>query len=105
MQYMPPGRPSLRIGQHGKITRKQLDKGMWIARCRYRDTDGVTRLVERKSPGPDQHGKKAEDALLGALTKRRPPGVSGDISLEHLYCREVTQRGGCRDAGRGLQRT
>lgn len=73
------GRPPLRIGQHGKITRIEVSKGVWIARCRYRDTDGVTRIVERKSPVTDQHGKKAEDALLESLIQRQAPG-DGDIT-------------------------
>jgi hypothetical protein len=29
-----PGRPPLRIGQHGKITRKYLGAGVWLARTR-----------------------------------------------------------------------
>ena len=74
------GRPPLRIGQHGKITRVQIESGVWIARCRYRDTDGVTRIVERKSPTTDQHGKKAEDALLEALANRQAPG-DGAITI------------------------
>ena len=37
------GRPPLRIGQHGKISRKYLGDGVWEAQCRVRDTDGVTR--------------------------------------------------------------
>jgi hypothetical protein len=73
------GRPPLRIGQHGKITRTQLEQGMWVAKCRYRDTDGVTRVVERKSPTTDQHGKKAEDALIAALETRQAPG-GGEIN-------------------------
>lgn len=77
------GRPPLRIGQHGKISRIAVEKGVWVARCRYRDADGVTRIVERRSPTPnDQHGKAAEDALVKALETRRPPGTSGDISLD-----------------------
>lgn len=78
------GRPPLDIGHHGKIKRRPIEKGLWVARTRYRDTDGVTRIVERRSPiaGADQHGKAAEDALLKALQSRRPPGVSGDISLD-----------------------
>lgn len=73
------GRPPLRIGQHGTIKRIEISKGVWVARCRYRDTDGVTRIVERRSPGVDQHGKKAEDALLASLETRRPPG-GGEIN-------------------------
>lgn len=85
------GRPPLRIGQHGKITRVEIDKGVWVARCRYRDADGVTRLVERRSPGVDQHGKKAEDALVESLKSRRPPGVSGDVSLDTTLSELVEQ--------------
>jgi hypothetical protein len=70
---MPPGRPPLRIGAHGKITRKYLGGGVWSARCRYRDSDGVTRRVQRIGPPDehDQHGKLAEDALIEALAQRR----------------------------------
>ena len=31
------GRPALRIGQRGKITRTYLGGGVWEARCRYRE--------------------------------------------------------------------
>lgn len=68
----------MRIGQHGNISRVQIEQGVWVAKCRYRDTDGVTRLVERRSPVFDQHGKKAEDALMDSLASRKAPGV-GDI--------------------------
>lgn len=73
------GRPPLRIGQHGKIKRIEAEPGVWIARCRYRDTDGVTRVVERKSPKPDQYGKLAEDELIAALTTR-PHASDGEIT-------------------------
>jgi pimeloyl-ACP methyl ester carboxylesterase len=43
------GRPPLRIGTHGKISRINQGRGKWLARCRYRDTDGVTRIVEKLS--------------------------------------------------------
>jgi integrase len=78
------GRPPLRIGAHGKITRKSLGGGVWLARCRFRDTDGVTRIVERRSPDgeDDKHGKAAEDALVEALKHRRAPGESGEITLD-----------------------
>lgn len=78
------GRPPLRIGQHGKVSRKNLGGGVWLARTRFRDADGVTRIVERRSPvgQVDQHGKLAEDALIASLKDRRPPGVSGEISLD-----------------------
>jgi integrase len=78
------GRPPLRIGQHGKITRKPLGGGVWLARCRFRDSDGVTRIVERRSPADeyDQRGKLAEDLLIAALQVRRPPGAVGEITLD-----------------------
>jgi integrase len=74
------GRPPLRIGQHGKISRKYLGGGVWVARCKYRDTDGVTRQVEKRGAADeyDKHGKLAEDALIEALRERRPP-VGSDV--------------------------
>lgn len=79
------GRPPLRIGQHGKIVREHLGGGVWLARCRYRDSDGVTRRVERKGPPDefDKHGKLATDLLIEALAERRPPsGAPEAIGLD-----------------------
>ena len=76
------GRPPLRIGQHGKINRTYLGGGVWMAQCRYRDSDGVTRRVERRGPPDehDQHGKLAEDALIEALVQRRKiAGIGLDV--------------------------
>src|SRR6476661_4977566 len=80
---MPRGRPPLRIGQHGKITRKYLGSGVWLARTRFRDSDGVTRIVERRGPADehDHHGKQAEDALVEALTQRISAGGS-EVTLD-----------------------
>jgi integrase len=79
-----PGRPPLRISQHGTINRTKLSNGAWLARCRYRDIDGVTRIVERRGPVDDfdQHGKLAEDALIEALKDRRPPAMAEEITPE-----------------------
>jgi integrase len=74
------GRPPLRIGAHGKITRIPIGGGVWLARCRFRDADGVTRIVQRRGPDGDKHGKGAEDALLESLKCRRPPVTAGGIS-------------------------
>src|SRR5271157_5505094 len=78
---MPPGRPPLRIGAHGKIIRKYLGGGVWSARCRYRDSDGVTRIVERRGPADenDRRGKLAAAALIEELKSRRDPGVERDL--------------------------
>jgi integrase len=74
------GRPPLRIGQHGKINRIYLGGGVWMARTRFRDADGVTRIVERRGPADehDKHGKLAADALIEALAERRAPSCGPD---------------------------
>ena len=86
------GRPPLRIGQHGKITRKYLGGGVWLARARFRDSDGVTRIVERRGPADEQdaHGKLAEDALVDALNQRRAAGDS-EITLDSRIIALVDQ--------------
>jgi integrase len=80
------GRPPLRIGEHGKITRVRLGNGTWLARCRYRDRDGVKRLVQRVGPPDeyDQYGKLAVDALKEALAERRLPTGPDAIGLTTL---------------------
>jgi hypothetical protein len=67
------GRPPLRIGQHGRITRTYLGGGVWMARCRYRDSDGVTRIIDRRGQADehDKYGKLAEDALIEALAQQK----------------------------------
>lgn len=89
---MPPGRPPLRIGQHGKITRTYLGGGVWLARTRFRDSDGVTRIVERRGPSDehDAHGKLAEDVLVEALAQRRAAGDS-EITLDTRIAALVDQ--------------
>jgi integrase len=78
------GRPPLRIGSHGKITREYVGSGVWVARCKFRDTDGVTRRVERRGQADehDKHGKLAEDLLIEALKDRRPPAVGDEITID-----------------------
>ena len=79
------GRPPLRIGQHGKISRTNLGGGVWEAYCLVRDTDGVIRKVQRRGPADDHdyRGKLAEDALIEALAQRRPPsGTADEITLD-----------------------
>jgi len=78
------GRPPLRIGQHGKIRRVYLGGGVWMAECRYRDADGVTRKVQRLGPADehDKYGKLAADALTEALQHRRAPASAEEIGLD-----------------------
>lgn len=98
---MPRGRPPLRIGQHGKITRTYLGGGVWLARCRFRDTDGVTRRVERMTPAGvvDEYGAHAENAVLEAIGLRRPPGsgaITGATTIGDLLDRYIVR---CREDG------
>lgn len=60
------GRPPLPIGERGNIKRTERPDGSFVASCRYRDTDGVTRRV--KASGPS--GMKAENALKRKLKDR-----------------------------------
>lgn len=88
------GRPRLRIGERGRITRTDLGGGVWVARCRYRDTDGITRKIERRSPEgqPDVYGKLAEDALVAALAQRRVSGgdqITLDTKVVDLVTRHI----------------
>ncbi|BCP14858.1 phage integrase [Mycobacterium paraintracellulare] len=78
------GRPPLRVGQHGKITRKNLGGGVWLVRTRFRDSDYVTRLVERrvKTGDSDKHGRGAEEELIKVLATRRPPVDAGGITAD-----------------------
>jgi integrase len=95
------GRPRLPIGAHGRITRKNLGGGTWLARCRYRDLDGVTRRIERTTPigVVDEYGAKAEECLRVALAGRRPPGtgtITGTTTLGELLDRYLRR---CREDG------
>lgn len=90
---MGRGRPRLRIGERGRISRVYLGGGVWRAECRVRDSDGVTRRVQRVGP-PDENdrkGKLAEDALIEALAERRPPAAVDTISLSTLVMALVGQ--------------
>jgi integrase len=82
------GRTPLRIGQHGKISRTYVGEGVWEAKCRYRDTDGVTRQVRRRGPPNeyDRYGKLAEGMLIESLAERRPPTdeIGPDTSIMTL---------------------
>ncbi|MDO0976016.1 site-specific integrase [Mycolicibacterium frederiksbergense] len=87
------GRPPLRIGQHGRIRRTKQANGVWLAECRYRDSDGVTRKVERRGPFDefDQYGKLAEDALIAALAERQAPGATDTVGPDTLVMALVDQ--------------
>lgn len=65
-------RPPLPIGTWGAIRRVEKAPKLWTAYARFRDYDGVTRIVERQGTT----GPKAETALKQALVERAK--VHGD---------------------------
>ena len=69
---------------HGRIARIQVSPGVRNAKCRFRDADGVTRVVQRRGPDGDKHGKAAEDALRESLKGRQPPVAAGGVSAATL---------------------
>ncbi|QKT12172.1 tyrosine-type recombinase/integrase [Rhodococcus sp. W8901] len=99
---MAAGRPPLRIGQHGKITRRDLGGGVWLAHCRFRDTDGVVRRVERRTPAGrrDQHGKVAERELLDHLDARRAPSEEDVTDATTITALVRTYLGRLEEEGR-----
>ena len=60
-------RPPLDLGTAGTITTREAAPGRWVARCRFRDWDGVTRQV--KATGASR--AKAEAALKVSLRDRK----------------------------------
>lgn len=59
------GRPPLDVGQHGSVNFTR-ERGGWVARCRFRDPDGVTRRVGRRGTS-----RAAADAALREQLRRR----------------------------------
>ncbi|MCW1820792.1 MULTISPECIES: tyrosine-type recombinase/integrase [Mycolicibacterium] len=67
------------------MSRVNRGGGVWDAACRFRDSDGITRRVQKRSPAGqyDRHGKLAVDVLMDALAERRPPSAD-QITLHTL---------------------
>ncbi|MBN7484533.1 site-specific integrase [Mycobacteroides abscessus subsp. abscessus] len=99
------GRPPLRVGEHGSITRTNVRPGVWVARCWVRDPDGHLRRVGRQSPRDvyDRHGSSAEDALVAHLTERTaagPTDITGRTLITDLL---TTHLDNLRVAGRAVR--
>ncbi|HEY2766448.1 MAG TPA: hypothetical protein VGJ13_20925, partial [Pseudonocardiaceae bacterium] len=75
-------RPPLALGHHGtiKVTR---DDGQWVARCRVRDLDGVTRRVARWGSSRTA----AQHALQDELRQRR--GERTELLRPHSRFRDA----------------
>ena len=69
-------RPALPVGTHGKIKVWQEGK-TFIARTKFRDTDGVVRFVKRSG----RSKAAAERALKSALVDRQAP-IAGRVTPE-----------------------
>lgn len=70
-------RPPLPLGTYGKIKTWQEDKA-WLARAKFRDFDGVVRLVKRSG----KTKAAAERALRAALVERQTPVRQSEITAQ-----------------------
>jgi integrase len=70
-------RPPLPLGTYGKIKTWQEDK-TWLARAKFRDFDGVVRLVKRSG----KTKAAAERALRAALVERQTPVRQSKITAQ-----------------------
>jgi integrase len=68
-------RPPLPLGSHGKITTWQEGTG-YVARTKFRDYDGVVRLVKRNG----RSKAAAERSLRQALRERQAPVVAAEVT-------------------------
>ncbi|EHR52143.1 site-specific recombinase XerC [Saccharomonospora marina XMU15] len=85
-------RPPLPVGTHGKIKVNRKPGGGFVAKAKYRDYDGVTRLIERSG----HTETAARNRLLEALRDRSSQSVGGLITGDtkfsaaaDLWLREV----------------
>ncbi len=69
-------RPPLPIQTHGEILAKQLGKGRWEAKTRYRDFDGTTRQMRRVAAT----ATAAKNAVKEAVRDRLGPAGDGEIT-------------------------
>lgn len=63
-------RPPLPLGEHGEISIAPK-RGQWVARCRFRGLDGVTRKVERWGKSRTAVRLALQDELLLAQRGER----------------------------------
>lgn len=76
-------RPPLQVGTWGRISRDQVQPGVWRAMARFRDFDGLTRKVEARAAT----GAKAERQLVLAMTDRAMPAgedITADTRISAL---------------------
>lgn len=80
-------RPPLPLGQHGEISIAPED-GVWVARCRVRGLDGVTRKVEKHIKSRTAARLALQDELLTRTRERsevlRPESRFSDAAALHI---------------------
>lgn len=89
-------RPRLSVGEHGKISRRELPDGRWVATCWVRDEDGKRRQATKQTPLGirDKHGAVAERTLLESLKTRHVQAagqITGTSSVHYLWTEFETQ--------------
>lgn len=77
-------RPPLPIHTHGDITTKQLGRGKWEARTRYRDFDGTTRHMRRVAPTAAAARDAVKEAVRDLLHSGGDDELTGDSRLSDL---------------------
>lgn len=98
------GRPIGGIGERGMVRVRQLPNGTFQARARFRDLDGISRVVA--AHGKSQ--KAATTALNAKLDKRKKLGgvdLDGESTVDQLaeaWFDSVEESPGTRDTYRGL---
>ena len=76
-------RPPLAMGTHGSISVKRRPRGAtYVAYARFRDFDGVTRLVERAG-----RSKTAAIAALQDEVRRRAGAPAAPLRPHHTFAR------------------
>lgn len=86
-------RPPLPVGTWGSIRRTESADGRYVARCRFRDFDGRTRIVEAWG----KTGAEAERRLKSALVDRAAPAgddITANTRLSALalvWLREIDE--------------
>ncbi len=77
-------RPPLPIQTHGEITTKQLEKGKWEARARYRDFDGTTRSIRRIGRTSTAARDAVKEAVRDLLRSGGDDELTGDSRVRDL---------------------
>jgi hypothetical protein len=74
--------------------RTYLGGGVWVARCKFRDTDGVTRRVERRCPLDDfdKLGKLAEVQRIDDRRLLSAWSSSRTVAVPERQCRPIFMR-------------